>query len=177
MAWGDGSKCGLGAKQRQFVREFVKDLNATQAAIRAGYSVKGAESIGCQLIKNTKVAQAIEEAQEQQEKASGITEDYILAGIRDAIDMARTKGQAAIVLKGLELLGRHYKLGMWVDRRDITSAGQALPAATVATLAQVTDEQFWALAPVLEACVIEPEADRPAELGCSDPDLDPISDE
>lgn len=57
---------GLTAQQKLFVAEYLKDGNATQAAIRAGYSKKTAEQIGYQLLKKTSVAQAIA----QQQKAS-----------------------------------------------------------------------------------------------------------
>ena len=57
---------GLTAQQRLFVAEYLKDSNATQAAIRAGYSKKTAEQIGYQLLQKTLVAQAIA----QQQKAS-----------------------------------------------------------------------------------------------------------
>lgn len=57
---------GLTAQQRLFVAEYLKDGNATQAAIRAGYSKKSAEQIGYQLLQKTPVAQAIA----QQQKAS-----------------------------------------------------------------------------------------------------------
>ncbi|CAM6943747.1 MULTISPECIES: terminase small subunit [Enterobacter cloacae complex] len=57
---------GLTAQQRLFVAEYLKDGNATQAAIRAGYSKKSAEQIGYQLLQKTSVAQAIA----QQQKAS-----------------------------------------------------------------------------------------------------------
>jgi hypothetical protein len=57
---------GLTAQQRIFVAEYLKDGNATQAGIRAGYSKKSAEQIGYQLLQKTSVAQAIA----QQQKAS-----------------------------------------------------------------------------------------------------------
>ncbi|EQA1666820.1 terminase small subunit [Escherichia coli] len=57
---------GLTAQQRRFVAEYLQDGNATQAAIRAGYSKKSAEQIGYQLLQKTSVAQAIA----QQQKAS-----------------------------------------------------------------------------------------------------------
>ena len=57
---------GLTAQQRIFVAEYLKDRNATQAAIRAGYSAKTAEQIGYQLLQKTSVAAAIA----QQQKAS-----------------------------------------------------------------------------------------------------------
>jgi len=57
---------GLTTQQRRFVAEYLKDGNATQAAIRAGYSKKSAEQIGYQLLQKTSVAHAIA----QQQKAS-----------------------------------------------------------------------------------------------------------
>ena len=57
---------GLTAQQRLFVAEYLKDNNATQAAIRAGYSKKTAYSIGQRLLKKVEIAQAIA----QQQKAS-----------------------------------------------------------------------------------------------------------
>ncbi|WP_116291341.1 terminase small subunit [Enterobacter hormaechei] len=57
---------GLTAQQRRFVAEYLKDGNATQAAIRAGYSKKNADKIGPELLGKTRVAQAIA----QQQKAS-----------------------------------------------------------------------------------------------------------
>ncbi|HCT3928017.1 TPA: terminase small subunit [Citrobacter koseri] len=56
---------GLTAQQRLFVAEYLKDNNATQAAIRAGYSKKTAEQIGYQLLQKTSVARVI--AQQQKE--------------------------------------------------------------------------------------------------------------
>lgn len=57
---------GLTVQQRLFVAEYLKDNNATQAAIRAGYSKKTAYSIGQRLLKKVEIAQAIA----QQQKAS-----------------------------------------------------------------------------------------------------------
>lgn len=49
----------LTPKQQRFVEEYLIDLNATQSAIRAGYSEKTADSIGLQLLRKTQVAEAI----------------------------------------------------------------------------------------------------------------------
>jgi len=55
------------------------DLNATQAAIRAGYSEKTAYSMGQRLLKNVEVAKAISEAQAKRSKRTEITQDMVLA--------------------------------------------------------------------------------------------------
>jgi phage terminase small subunit len=53
----------LNPKRARFVQEYLIDLNATQAAIRAGYSKKTAEQLGYQLLQNPSVSDAIAKAQ------------------------------------------------------------------------------------------------------------------
>ena len=52
-------------KQQAFVSEYLIDLNATQAAIRAGYSPKTAEQLGYQLLQHPSVRAAVDEALEK----------------------------------------------------------------------------------------------------------------
>lgn len=66
-------------KQERFVAEYLVDLNATQAAVRAGYSAKRASEIGWQLLQKTTVAQAIAEAQATRAEQVGITQTRVLA--------------------------------------------------------------------------------------------------
>ncbi len=94
----------LTAKQKRFVEEYLIDLNATQAAIRAGYSAKTADRIGPELLGKTCVSQAIKEALAEQSKRTGINADRIIRELAkiaflnptDVIDMAEAtvKGDA-----------------------------------------------------------------------------------
>ncbi|MCJ7587525.1 MAG: terminase small subunit [Candidatus Aminicenantes bacterium] len=68
----------LGPKQARFVEEYLVDLNATQAAIRAGYSRKTAEAQGSRLLRNVKVADAIATAQAKRSERLEITADMWL---------------------------------------------------------------------------------------------------
>lgn len=68
----------LNAKQQRFVAEYLVDLNATQAAIRAGYSEKTAKQIGSRLLTNVDIAAAAAEAKEKQAERLGITADRVL---------------------------------------------------------------------------------------------------
>jgi len=68
----------LTEKQKRFVEEYLIDLNATQAAIRAGYSVKNADKIGPELLGKTRVAEAIKQAMAERSKRTGITQDRVL---------------------------------------------------------------------------------------------------
>ena len=65
-------------KQQRFVEEYLVDLNATQAAIRAGYSEKTAAEQACRLLINVKVADAIAEAQAERSERLKITKDMVL---------------------------------------------------------------------------------------------------
>ena len=69
---------GLTLKQSLFVSEYMKDRNATQAAIRAGYNPKSADSMGWSLLKNPKVQEAIAERTEAAENRSQVTVDRVL---------------------------------------------------------------------------------------------------
>lgn len=69
----------LTAKQAQFVAEYMIDLNATQAAIRAGYSARTADKIGPELLGKTSISEAISKAQKAREARTGITADRVLA--------------------------------------------------------------------------------------------------
>lgn len=65
-------------KQIKFCQEYVVDLNATQAAIRAGYSEKTAYSIGGRLLKNVEVQNRISELQKDLQRATRITAVKVL---------------------------------------------------------------------------------------------------
>lgn len=68
----------LTPKQQRFVEEYLIDLNATQAAIRAGYSKKTADVQGPRLLGNVGVAAAISEAKAKREQRTQIDADWVL---------------------------------------------------------------------------------------------------
>lgn len=68
----------LTPKQQRFVEEYLIDLNATQAAIRAGYSAKNADKIGPELLGKTRVAEAIKQAMAERSRRTGINQDRVL---------------------------------------------------------------------------------------------------
>ena len=68
-------------KQKRFVEEYLIDLNATQAAIRAGYDVGSAQrasEIGAQLLQNTQVSSAISKAMAERSKRTGVNADRVV---------------------------------------------------------------------------------------------------
>ncbi len=73
------NKDGLTPKQERFVAEYAKDLNATQAATRAGFSEKTARQQGARLLSNMAVAKAVEARTAKAIARTGITADRVLA--------------------------------------------------------------------------------------------------
>jgi phage terminase small subunit len=73
----------LTAKQARFVAEYLVDLNATQAAIRAGYSARTANEQAARLLANVSVAAAVAEAQAARGKRTEVTQDRV------ALELAR----------------------------------------------------------------------------------------
>jgi phage terminase small subunit len=71
----------LTPKQRRFIAEYLKDTNATQAAIRAGYSPKTAEQQGSRLLRNVQVAEAVKTKTEKQLAKAEITAERVLQEI------------------------------------------------------------------------------------------------
>ena len=129
----------LTPKQQRFVEEYLIDLNATQAAIRAGYSEKTAKVIAAQNLSKLNIQEAIQEAQSKLSERTGITQDYVLSNIQKVVERCMQQeavqardGSPLLVegpegdlaclfefketgaLKGLELLGKH--LGMFKDK-------------------------------------------------------------
>jgi hypothetical protein len=73
---------GLTKKQAKFAAEYVVDLNATQAAIRAGYSPSSARQTASELLQNPHVKAEIVELEQAQLKRTGITAELVLETLR-----------------------------------------------------------------------------------------------
>lgn len=68
----------LTAKQKRFIEEYLIDLNATQAAIRAGYSPDTAYSIGSENLKKPEIRARVDKAMAERSKRTGINAERIL---------------------------------------------------------------------------------------------------
>lgn len=69
----------LTAKQQQFVKEYLVDLNATKAAIRAGYSANRADAMGHENLRKPEIAQAVQLAMQDRSARTEVTADRVLA--------------------------------------------------------------------------------------------------
>lgn len=134
----------LTPKQKMFAAEYLIDLNATQAAIRAGYSAKTAQEQGSRLLSNVMVQHLIQEGMDQRAEKAKVTSEYVLNTIVDTIERCRQAKpvydkagnpvmvfneneqtiapmyafDSSAVLRGAELLGKHLKL--FTDKTELS---------------------------------------------------------
>ena len=104
----------LTPKQQRFVDEYLIDLNATQAAIRAGYKEKRAYSTGHENLKKPEIQTAIATARLELSERTSVTQDIVVEGL---LEEARFKGDGTTHgarVKAWEVLGKY--LGMF-DRK------------------------------------------------------------
>lgn len=120
---------GLTPKQAAFVREYLVDLNARQAAIRAGYSAKTADAIAHETLSKPEVRAAIEAGKAARAQAVAVTAETVLRGLlaeATADDGPQCKGAR---VKAWELLGKH--LGMMTERSKVEVSGDVSGLLTV----------------------------------------------
>ncbi len=137
------NKRKLTPKQERFVSEYLIDLNATQSALRAGYSAKTAHSCGPRLLANAGVAAAIAAAKQARAEATKIDAEWVL---HQAVELHRRCMQevkpalhpksrrqlkddsgnllftfnAAAANRALELVGKHVDIGAFKDRLEVS---------------------------------------------------------
>jgi phage terminase small subunit len=112
-------------KQELFAKEFLVDLNQTQAAIRAGYSEHTAAHIASENVRKPDVQALIQLQMDKRSQRTEINADYVLYGIKEVyercmqkVEVLDSNGEPTGVwrfepnaaLKGLELLGKNLKL-------------------------------------------------------------------
>lgn len=101
----------LTGKQARFVEEYLIDLNATQAAIRAGYK---SGDIGRQIITKTHVLEAIEQAQAKLSEETLVTQKMVIEGLLSEAKLSGEGSSHSARVSAWAHLGKH--LGMFVEK-------------------------------------------------------------
>jgi phage terminase small subunit len=133
---------GLTPKQQRFVDEYLIDLNATQAAIRAGYTARNADVTGPRLLGNVGVAAAIARGQQKGAAKAEGGREYVLANLTEVVERCMERAPVMVregrkvvqktdddgnhvwqfdargAIGALGLLGKHH--GMFVEQHDHT---------------------------------------------------------
>lgn len=105
-------------RQNRFVREYLADLNATQAAIRAGYSPRSAKVRGCLMLAMPEISAAIGKAMAERSKRTEIKADDVIAMLIECYHDARGEAEYGPAIRAAELLGKHF--GLFADRHEHT---------------------------------------------------------
>lgn len=105
-------------KQAAFVSEYLIDFNATQAAIRAGYSSDTAKQQGSRLLTNVAVRAAIDDAIRERSSRALLSQDAVLLGLLEEARYTGDGSSHSARVSAWAHIGKH--LGMFVDRVHAT---------------------------------------------------------
>ncbi len=137
------NKRKLTPKQQRFIDEYLIDLNATQSAIRAGYSPRTARAIACENLAKPDIQEAIAKAKIERSEATKINAEWVL---KQAVELHQRCMQeikpalhpksrrqlkddsgnllftfnAAAANRALELVGKHVDIGAFKDRLEVS---------------------------------------------------------
>jgi len=109
-----GSSVLLTPRQELFCHEFLKDLNAVGAAIRAGYSKNNASKNAYMLTKDKNISERLAELKAEQTKRTKIEADDILRRLVRISEKTEQEGDYNAAIRSLELLGKHQ--AMWTEK-------------------------------------------------------------
>ncbi|MCB1975314.1 MAG: terminase small subunit [Burkholderiaceae bacterium] len=93
-------------RQARFVDEYLIDGNGTQAATRAGYGAAGARVAAHRLLTNVAISSAIEARQRADASRLAVDRERVLAGLLEAVQMARGQRNPAGMVAGLREIGK-----------------------------------------------------------------------
>jgi phage terminase small subunit len=131
----------LTEKQRRFCEEYIIDLNATKAAIRAGYSQNTARQISSENLSKPDIQEYLTQLQRERSQRVALDADWVLRRLRENVERAMQatpvldrngndtgvyRYEGAVANRALELIGRH--LGMFNE----LSEDERIPRAQIA---------------------------------------------
>ena len=108
----------LTPKQKEFIAQYLVDLNATAAARRAGYSLRTAYAIGAENLRKPQIAKAINEAMTERSSRVEITQDKVLKDLEQTRKSAVEAKQFGVAIQASVWQGKH--LGMFREKHEFT---------------------------------------------------------
>lgn len=163
----------LTPKQQRFVDEYLIDLNATQAAIRAGYSAKTAGQTGDENLKKPEIMEKIQAALQARQERTELTADEVINDLREVRDIALGRKAVRVSVKSkdddggvifeeheitqidlqsanksLELLGKH--LSIFTEKVEVSGSVDVEVLEMLAQQEQQSRQQSQKLAEKIE---------------------------
>ena len=112
----------LTKKQELFCIEYLIDLNATQAAIRAGYSKHTAKDIGCQNLAKPNISERIGQLFEERTAKTKIDAEYVLIKSNELLNRCMAEGEdfsPSGAGKALDLIGKHVDVQAFNEKSTV----------------------------------------------------------
>lgn len=123
----------LTAKQEAFCLEYLKDLNATQAAIRAGYTENSARVTACKMLTNANIESRIAELMEERVNKTKIDAAWVLQSAKEVFDRCmqhepvivngeptgQYKFEHSGANKSLEIIGKHIDVQAFLEKSKV----------------------------------------------------------
>lgn len=113
-AKGKGSK--LTEKMERFVEEYMLDLNASAAVLRAGYKTRNQHRMGAELLRHPLVRQRVNELKQERSNRLELTADYLTNKLIDMIEAEEIRDTDK--LKAIELAGK--TIALWKERQELS---------------------------------------------------------
>lgn len=129
----------LSPKQSRFIEEYLLDFNATQAAIRAGYSPKTARVQASQNLSKLNIRAKIDEVFKSREKQMLYDSHWVIEGLKDIITKSMLKNDLHAAIKALHLLGKH--IGMFSARGHVDDDISTPVQPVVIEITQMTGQK------------------------------------
>jgi phage terminase small subunit len=133
----------MNLKQERFAQEYMIDLNATQAAIRAGYSEHTAYSQGQRLLKHAEVKAAIQAGQAEFRERMKVSKESVTEQLNTAYDMAEANGQTAVMVQATMGIAKVH--GLLVDKTEEVKPTVDMTEAELAAESQRIQDEIDAL--------------------------------
>lgn len=112
---------GITPIQARFVTEYLIDLNAKNAATRAGYSKKTAKQLGHKTLQIPAVQEAVTEAMAARSERTEITQDQVIKGLKEEATFTDEGTSHSARVAAWAHLGKH--LGIFVDNLNVKGGG------------------------------------------------------
>ena len=133
----------MNVKRLRFIAEYAVDGNASAAARRAGYSPQSARVNGPRMLRNAAIQQALVQNQRETARKLELDREKILAGLMEAVDVARAQADAGGLIRAWTEIARLMGYYQPEIRRVVVTAKSGRIISQLETL---QDEQLLAMA-------------------------------
>lgn len=133
----------MSPKQHLFAEQYVLDHNGAAAAVRAGYAANSSRVTASQLLAKPNVRALVAEHEQAAAERLGVSRERVIVELEAAIDLARTQGDPAAMIRGWAEIAR--MCGLYATDRGVKVHLSVAAKRTIADVETLTDAELTAL--------------------------------